>query len=146
MGTLLLTVGAVTQIAFGVFHVWLGRVIRVSPTLAPADRELMQIFNVAVLITVLFFAYVSLFHRVVMLSTRLGRAMLVFIAAYYVTRAGIALLVADPSLPILGLCLGVAALYVVPLCLPVHLQSTIRTSPRTMRMRKNPATHRQLHP
>jgi prolipoprotein diacylglyceryltransferase len=125
MGKLLLTVGGCMQIAFGAFHIWLARMIHLSPTLAAPDRELMQIFNVAVALTVLFFAYVSFFHRVVLQSTRLGRATLVFIAGYYFARAVIELFVTDISPLILGLCIGVGALYAVSLCLPVRWQSGV---------------------
>jgi len=37
----LLIIGGVIQTAFGIFHIWLGKMIQQSATLTPEDKSLM---------------------------------------------------------------------------------------------------------
>jgi hypothetical protein len=83
----LLLVGGAVNLLFGLFHVWLATAIQSSKSLSAPDRALMHMLSVAVTCFILFFAYVSFFHRGALLSTELGTAMLVLVALIYLSRA-----------------------------------------------------------
>jgi len=83
----LLIIGGVIQTAFGIFHIWLGKMIQQSATLTPADKSLMLAFNIAGTIMIFFFAYVSFFNRQDLKSTRLGKMTMLLVTLFYFSRA-----------------------------------------------------------
>lgn len=87
MKKLLLTMGGVFHLLFGVFHIYLIRAIQVSSTLPPENRPLMHVFNISLTLIVLFFAYVSFFCQRDLLTTKLGKSILLLIGLYYLIRA-----------------------------------------------------------
>ncbi|MBN2172278.1 MAG: hypothetical protein JW819_13240 [Candidatus Krumholzibacteriota bacterium] len=117
MANALLVIGGVLNLVFGAYHVWLSRAIRASASLLPIDRGFLQIFNLGTTILVLFFAYVSFFHRRELVDTALGRTTLVFVFAFFLVRLVAQLLFLGFWLPIVAGCAVTAALYLVPLFL-----------------------------
>jgi len=111
----LLALGGVLNLVFGAYQVWLGRAIRASANLLPIDRGLLQIFNLGTTILVLFFAYVSFFHRRELVETGLGRTTLIFVFAFYLVRLIAQLLFLGFWLPVVVGCAVTAVVYLVPL-------------------------------
>lgn len=117
MSSALLVIGGIVQLAFAAFHVLLGISIQQSDTLDAGTRGLLHAMNVFGITAVLFFAYCSLFCRKELVTTRLGRATLVFIALVFLTRAVESPLLFGFEPMICAVCVLAALLYVIPLCL-----------------------------
>ncbi len=111
MRRILLAVGGVMQVLIALLHVTMFRGIALSRL--PADFKVTaQIFNAAVLTTVLFFAYVSFFEVRSLTQRRFGRAVLLFVAIFYLQRALVPLFLRGPELSLtLVVCLALALLY-----------------------------------
>lgn len=84
----LLLVAGLVNLAFALFHVYLGYEISLWQS-QPADvRGLMEGLNAAGALLVFFLAYACLFRRQDMLETGLGAAVFVLGAMVYLARAG----------------------------------------------------------
>jgi hypothetical protein len=75
--------GGLLNLLVGVYHAWL--VPTLQQTASP-DREVLQALNVAAAAVFLFIAYVSFFLQPELLSTGLGRALLIFVCLLHVGR------------------------------------------------------------
>jgi hypothetical protein len=113
MKKIFLVVAGVIQVLIAVLHVAIIWGIAADASLTDKVKDGAQIFNAAVLTTVLFFAYVSLFRRRDLLGTSLGRAVCVFIAVFYCQRAVVDAVLSGIEPIGLSLLLLVSALYVV---------------------------------
>lgn len=114
MRSVLLIVGGVVQILVMAMHVAMFYGIASSPDLALRVKETLYIFNAFCVVTVAFFAYVSLLRRRDLLGTALGQAVSVFIALVYVQRGLVEIIVRGFSDPLwLVLFCAIAALYAI---------------------------------
>jgi hypothetical protein len=112
MKPILLTTGGVIQLLITLLHVGIFFGISSSADLSPNAKITAHIFNAAVTAMVLFFAYVSFFHRRDLIETRLGRALGFFIAVFYLQRGLVEVFLRGSAPLNLGLSLAIAALYV----------------------------------
>ena len=80
----LLATGGVSQILFGLFHLWMSKGIQSLQGISSDVRATMQALNVGGTMLVFFCAYACLFHRDELLSTGLGKATIIFIALYHI--------------------------------------------------------------
>ena len=90
MNKVLLLIGGIINLVFALFHVALGQALGgqdVSGCLSLDNRATVYTLNFSVAFTCLTFAYLSLFHRKVMLGMPIGTAILAVIGAFWVLRA-----------------------------------------------------------
>ena len=83
--------GGVYNLAFAIFHFLFWRLFRWKqdlPNLAPVNRAIMQVLNIRLIYVFIGFAYISFFFTNELISTRLGRQILLFIAVFWIMRAG----------------------------------------------------------
>lgn len=113
MKPILLVTGGVIQILITLLHVGIFFGISRSAELSANAKLTSYIFNAAVTAVVLFFAYVSFFHRRDLIETPLGRVVGFFVAAFYLQRGLVEVFLRGINPLNLGLSLAIAALYVV---------------------------------
>lgn len=114
MSKRLLLVGGCLNAFFTVFHIWLGWQIHILPELSPDIEALMQMLNVAGILTIAFAAFASFFCMDDLLSTSLGRATIILVVLYYATRAVEEIILAPQFSPVIfGVCLLVAMVYLL---------------------------------
>jgi hypothetical protein len=77
-----------------------------------------HIFNAAVTVTVLFFAYVSLLRRKDLISTKLGHIICIFTALFYLQRGLVELFLRGFDAVTLGLCIVITAIYIIAILPP----------------------------
>ena len=95
VGEGLLHVGGVYCIAFVVFHLMFWKIFDWKSDLRGLsflNRAIMQVLNLSLTFAFFIFAYVSLLHAPELLSTPLGRALLVLIALFWLARAAMQVL------------------------------------------------------
>jgi hypothetical protein len=83
----LLYITGFLNLLFGLFHVYLGYEISASSNLAQDPRSMLQGLNVSSALMIFFLAYVCLLHQRDMLTTGLGKAVLVLGTLVYLSRA-----------------------------------------------------------
>jgi len=110
MVRILLLLGGVIQVLIAALHVAMFFGIAGS-NMPPGVKQTAYLFNGCVLTMVLFFAYVSLLRRDDLLHTPLGRWTCVFIAALYLQRGVVEVIVRGLDLPYFALFCGLTALY-----------------------------------
>ncbi|MCP4659997.1 MAG: hypothetical protein GY856_31730 [bacterium] len=115
MPKILLTIGGVGQVILGIFHLGLGWRIHHWSELPVDARALMAMLNVAGILFIFFFAYVSFFCKEELLTTGLGKAVLVLILLMYLSRAGEEIVLPGFSVMIFVVCLLISGIYLVPL-------------------------------
>jgi len=113
MGRILLIVGGVFQALIVALHVWMFFNISSARDLPDAIKPLLHIFNAAVLATVIFCAYVSLFRRRELIETGLSRAICMFIGIFYLQRGLVEAVVRGVAPASLGVLCLIAALYLI---------------------------------
>lgn len=108
----LLVIGGGLNVLFGLLHIWLGWEFHHAPYLSPDVRALIEMLNMSAILFVFFFAHASFFCKREMLTTRLGRAVLVLILLVYVSRA-VEEVILSPAFSafIFAACLLVAGVY-----------------------------------
>jgi putative effector of murein hydrolase len=101
--------GGSLNVLSGLLHLWLSWEFHRATHLSPDDRALMEMLNVVVTLLIFFFVYASFFRGKELLTTALGKAVLVLIVLMYVSRA-IEEIILSPafSIVILAMCLIVA--------------------------------------
>jgi len=108
----LLIAGGILNTFFFLFHILLGYQIYHVAQLPTPYRALMEALNLGGVLFIFFFAYVSFFYGKDMLQSRLGRVVLVLIAALYLSRASEEFFLFRFTPAIFGSCLLVGAIYV----------------------------------
>ena len=86
---ILLIIGGIYNLGFGVFHLMFWRIFRWKRDLVKlnfVNRGIMQILNLCLTFMFFVMAYVSFFHMADMLETSLGRAMLIAISLFWFLR------------------------------------------------------------
>jgi hypothetical protein len=83
-------IGGFYQIAFLIFHAMFWKIFKWRlelPKLTPINGAIMQVLNLCLMFCFLVFGYVSLFHTSELISTGLGRSLLLFMALFWMVRA-----------------------------------------------------------
>jgi hypothetical protein len=99
MNNKLLFAGGLINGFFTLFHLFLGWQIQGLTSLPPAQQAMLQELNIGSLLTLAFFTIASLFCANDVLTTRLGKTTLVFIALFYAARAAAEILLAPRFSP-----------------------------------------------
>jgi hypothetical protein len=122
MSKTLLNFGAVINLLFGAFHIWLVKIIQASDSFAraPEMRPLMLVLNISTALLILLFAYASFFCKKDLLTTKLGKSILVLTALFYLLRAVEEIIFFKFSFVIFTPCTLIGAMYVAILFLPYH--------------------------
>lgn len=103
--------GGILNTIMSLFHIFLVYQIYALYTGKPF-YPLLQLFAVGGCIMIIFLAYTSLFHSEELVSSKLGKAVLVLNMLVYISRiAGEIIFVNSPSPVIITICLIVAAVY-----------------------------------
>jgi hypothetical protein len=82
--------GGIYNLAFAAFHLAFWKLFRWKEdlvTLSVINRGAMQILNLSLTFAFLMFAYVSIFHTSELLTTGIGRSLLLLIALFWLFRA-----------------------------------------------------------
>jgi hypothetical protein len=111
--SILLIIGGVIQVLIVALHIGIFYGIAVHSGLPANAQVTVHIFNAAVTVTVIFFAYVSLVRRNELIGTNLGRIVMWFIAVFYLQRGFVELFLRGFNPVNLGLSIIIAALYAV---------------------------------
>jgi hypothetical protein len=83
-------IGGFYQIAFLVFHAMFWRLFkwkRELPKLNHINGAIMQVLNLCLMFCFLVFGYVSLFHTSELITSAIGRVLLLFMALFWMVRA-----------------------------------------------------------
>jgi hypothetical protein len=87
--SVLVIIGGISLILWGLFHVtfWVGLDWKNQlPKLSEINSNVMQMANIAVIVTLLSFGCIFLFYRSEIVSTGLGTAVLLFFALFWLAR------------------------------------------------------------
>lgn len=87
---ILIQIGGFLWLAFFVFHLFFWKLFdwkRDLESLTQVNKAIMQVLNLCLMLVFLIFAYISIFHTDELLTTGLGKSMLVGIVAFGVFRA-----------------------------------------------------------
>lgn len=114
MHRIMLTIGGVFQVILGVFHLGLGWKIHHWNAVPVEARVFMAMLNVAGILFIFFFAYVSFFCKKELLRTSIGRAVLALILLMYLSRAGEEIVLPGFSVLIFAVCLLITGIYLGP--------------------------------
>ena len=90
MNESLITIGGIYCIAFAVFHLLFWRIFNWGEdlrSLSFLNRAIMQVLNLTLTIVFISFAYISLAHTNELLTTPLGKSLLIFISLLWFARA-----------------------------------------------------------
>jgi len=86
----ILTIGGVYIVALIIFHLLLWKLFSWKKDLkriTPINRSTMQVINIALIFVFAIFAYISFFHTSELLSTSLGKTLLMLIGLLWLFRA-----------------------------------------------------------
>ena len=86
----ILTIGGVYIVALIIFHLFFWKLFSWKKDLkriTPVNRSTMQVMNLALIFIFAIFAYISFFHTSELLTTSLGKSLLVFIGLLWLFRA-----------------------------------------------------------
>lgn len=122
MNKILLIIGGIINVMMVLFHLSFWKIFNWSENLKCLnfmDRGIIQVLNVHVAFAVLVFAVVSIFYYKELISTKLGKIMLISISVYYFLRAANQLIFFDitvrsSTIIFIG-CIIIGAIYLVPL-------------------------------
>lgn len=122
MNKKLILAGGIINLIMAIFHLlfpWLFNWKETLTCLTFDDRSLMYALSFHCTLMIFGFAGISLFLREELLKTKIGKAIMAIIALFYTLRAGEQWVLFKDPLPIalffFFLCLGIAALYAIPL-------------------------------
>lgn len=122
MNKTLLICGGVINFLLAGFHLAFWKIFDWPESLlslSPMNLGIMQVINIHLAFVVFVFAYVSIFHHRELLSTKLGRSIIVSIILFYILRGINQLIFWDIYMPdsalMVLLCAVVAGIYAKPL-------------------------------
>ncbi|MBU3917616.1 hypothetical protein KKA14_18960 [bacterium] len=121
MNITLLRIGGVLNLLGAIFHLSFWKLLKWPESLsclAFDNRAVTQVLNIHLALVFFVFAFISLFHTKEMLSSKLGKSVMISIAFFYAVRLVNEIvfwgLINAESLFILGLCLVFVFLYGLP--------------------------------
>jgi hypothetical protein len=115
MKSILLLIGGFFQGLIVILHIGIFFGIASSGDLSASTKVTFHIFNAAVLTTVVYFAYISLFRRKEMIDTPFGRMTAAFIALFYFQRGLVDVFLRGIDPVVLGLAIIIPLLYIIPI-------------------------------
>ncbi len=119
MSKILLITGGVLNVLLAAFHVFLGYKIYLIQDTAANYRALMIMLNSGVTLLIVLFAVASLVYVHDMLTTRLGKLVMLFAALLYASRGIEEIIVAIQfSSFIFGICILMSAIYIALFFIP----------------------------
>ena len=131
MSRILLIIGGVLNILLAAFHVFLGYQIYQIQNIAIFYRALMTMLNVGGTLFIVLFAVASLALTQEMLTTRLGKLVMVFVVLLYASRAFEEIVIAPYySVYIFGICILMSAIYFVLLVMGRNNQLLVNEEKR----------------
>jgi hypothetical protein len=110
-------IGGFYQIAFFIFHAMFWKLFKWNgelPKLSPINGAVMQVLNLCLMFCFLAFGYVSLFHTSELVTSSLGRILLLFMALFWLFRAVEQLVFFSARRPV---SLGMFVLFLIGFCL-----------------------------
>jgi hypothetical protein len=114
MSRILLIIGGVLNLLLAAFHIFLGYTIYQIQDIAANYRALMIMLNAAGTLFIILFTVASFVFIQDMLTTRLGKLLISFVALFYASRAIEEIIVSPQfSLFIFVICVLISAIYVV---------------------------------
>jgi hypothetical protein len=88
MSKLILEICGVFHCIFGAVQIYYTYLFAANPYKANfGNREITAIYGVWSCLVILYFAYISIFHSKDVLTSKLGKSLLVFVALFYFARA-----------------------------------------------------------
>lgn len=113
--SVILLIGGIVQVLITILHITIFWGISSNSTLLPAVKITSHIFNAAVLTSVIFLAYVSLFRIKDLINTRIGNIICIFAAVFYLQRGFVELYLRGVNFSSLALSIIIAMLYIIPI-------------------------------
>lgn len=113
--SVILLIGGIVQVLMVILHIAIFWGISSNSLLAPAAKITAHIFNAAVLTTVIFLAYVSLFRIKDLINSSIGNIICIFAAVFYLQRGFVELYLRGINFFNLSLSIGIAILYIIPI-------------------------------
>lgn len=108
----LLILGGVINLVFGLFHLYLGYVLHTIPGIPEGYRPLMEMLNAGGALMIFFMAFASLLYKEEMLTTKLGRLVIILTLLLYWSRAVEEVTIAASfSIVIFASCLSIGFIY-----------------------------------
>jgi hypothetical protein len=86
----LLFIGGFYNLAFAIFHIMFWKIFRWKRSLRrllPQNRAIMQVLNIRLIYIFFVFAYISVFHQEGLISTQLGKVIIIVISLFWFMRA-----------------------------------------------------------
>ena len=86
----MILIGGIYSVAFAIFHLMFWRLFRWKKDLVSlniVNRGVMQILNLCLTFVFLIFAYISIFHSLELLTTNIGKSLLLLISVFWFLRA-----------------------------------------------------------
>jgi len=83
-------IGGLYQLAFLIFHAMFWKLFKWKeelPKLTHINGSIMQVLNLCLMFCFLVFGYISLFHTSELITSGIGRALLLFMALFWIVRA-----------------------------------------------------------
>lgn len=110
-------IGGLYQLAFLIFHAMFWKLFKWKkelPKLTHINGSIMQVLNLCLMFCFLIFGYISLFHTSELITSGIGRVLLLFMALFWIVRAIEQLLFFGSKRPF---SLGMFVLFFVGFCL-----------------------------
>lgn len=85
-----IVIGGYYNLGFAIFHIFFWKIFDWKiqlRLLKPVNKGIMQILNICLILVFLLFAYVSIFFTEELISTDIGKSILLFIALFWFIRA-----------------------------------------------------------
>lgn len=86
----LLFIGGLYNLSFAIFYILFWKIFRWKRglrRLLPQDRAIMQVMNIHLIYIFFVFAYISIFHQEGLISTQLGKVIIIVLSLFWFMRA-----------------------------------------------------------
>ncbi|MBC8184761.1 hypothetical protein H8E88_27015 [candidate division KSB1 bacterium] len=90
MEKIILIIGGIYNLGFAVFHIFFWKIFRWKADIRSVikiNKGIMYVMNLCLIYVFLFFGYISIFHNDMLLSSKLGTTILIFISVFWFLRA-----------------------------------------------------------
>lgn len=90
MEKILLIIGGIYNLGFAIFHIFFSKIFRWKADLRSVmeiNKGIMYVMNLCLIYVFIFFSYISIFQYDLLLTSKLGSIVLVFISLFWFFRA-----------------------------------------------------------
>jgi hypothetical protein len=90
MEKIILIIGGIYNLGFAIFHIFFWKIFRWKADLRSVmeiNKGIMYVMNLCLIYVFLFFSYVSIFHYDLLLASKLGSIVLIFMSLFWFFRA-----------------------------------------------------------